>query len=197
MSNEPNQTPTPNPTPNEPAPESSPGKTVVNDDFFTKLDSILDKRLDGVAKSALKANGVSEDELQEVLTQYRQQKQAKESETVKTLNILQAENEKLKSSAAQIQVESAAFKEALELGIDKAAIPYVLRLGDLSKVVGEKGELKTDAIKESLNKVLEDVPALKGGVTSGKGFKVGADGKPTNSDATKELLTNIFGKRKE
>lgn len=41
--------------------------------LFDKLDAILDKRSDGIARSALKDNGIAEDEAREIVTAYRQQ----------------------------------------------------------------------------------------------------------------------------
>ena len=40
------------------------------DEIFQKLDAILDKRSDGLAKSALKDNGINESEISEIVTAY-------------------------------------------------------------------------------------------------------------------------------
>ena len=64
----------------------------------------------------------------------------------------------------------------IEMGLDVKTIPYVMKLADTSAVVVE-GKVDADKLKEAVNKVLEDVPALKQGKTEeqSKGFvQVGA-----------------------
>lgn len=50
---------------------------------------------------------------------------------------------------------------SVELGIDAKTIPYVLKMADLSQVVGQDGKINDEILKAALNKVLEDVPGLK------------------------------------
>ncbi len=49
----------------------------------------------------------------------------------------------------------------MALGIDAKTIPYILRLADLSQAAGQDGKINEENIKNALNKVLEDVPALE------------------------------------
>ncbi|HEY5523229.1 MAG TPA: hypothetical protein VIK21_08565, partial [Desulfuromonadaceae bacterium] len=78
----------------------------------------------------------------------------------------------------------------------KESIPYVLKLADLSKVtVDANGDPDSKALEAAINKVLTDVPALKG-TESVSGFKAGADGKG-KSDTTEEQLANAFGIKKK
>ena len=55
-------------------------QTPNYDEIFSKLDAILDKRSDGLAKSALKDNGVDEGEIADIVKAYRDQKQNKAAE---------------------------------------------------------------------------------------------------------------------
>ena len=66
--------------------------------------------------------------------------------------------------------------KALELGIDMKQIPYVLKLADIQ--ISDE-EVKDEDIKAAIEKVLEDVPALKSQEPTPKpGITLGADGNP-------------------
>ena len=56
------------------------------DEIFNKLDAILDKRADGLAKSALKDNGIDEAEIADIVKAYRDQKQSKANEQATALS---------------------------------------------------------------------------------------------------------------
>ena len=68
---------------------------------------------------------------------------------------------------------------AVALGIDAKTIPYVLKMADLSQVVGQDGKISEDSLKDAINKVLEDIPALKPQADGKTGFtQIGTGGNP-------------------
>lgn len=163
------------PTTTQPQSNVGGNSTVNYDEVFKKLDSILDKRTEGIAKSALKDNGYEDDEMKEILTQYRASKQAKANEADNTISTLQSENEKLKATIQQERLNNEALTQARALNVDDKTIPYLIKLADFSQVNGDKG-IDSNKVKEALNKVLEDVPSLKAKEDNGtKGVTVGAD----------------------
>jgi hypothetical protein len=153
------------------------GNSNVNyDEVFKKLDSILDKRSDGIAKSALKDNGYEDDEMKEILSQYRASKQAKANETDNTITTLQAENEALKKTIRQEKLNNEALTQARALNVDDKTIPYLIKLADFKDAFDEKGVIASDKVKTALETVLNDVPSLKAKEDNGtKGVTVGAD----------------------
>ena len=153
------------------------GNSNVNyDEVFKKLDSILDKRSDGIAKSALKDNGYEDDEMKEILSQYRVSKQAKANETDNTITTLQAENEALKKTIRQEKLNNEALTQARALNVDDKTIPYLIKLADFKDAFDEKGVIASDKVKTALETVLNDVPSLKAKEDNGtKGVTVGAD----------------------
>lgn len=153
------------------------GNSNVNyDEVFKKLDSILDKRSDGIAKSALKDNGYEDDEMKEILSQYRASKQAKANETDNTITTLQAENEALKKTIRQEKLNNEALTQARALNVDDKTIPYLIKLADFKDAFDEKGVIASDKVKTALETVLNDVPNLKAKEDNGtKGVTVGAD----------------------
>ena len=56
---------------------------------------------------------------------------------------------------------------AVGLGISVTSIPYVLKMADFSQTVGQDGKVSNEKLTEALNKVLEDIPALKPQETEG------------------------------
>jgi len=97
---------------------------------------------------------------------------------------LKAEKEEAERKAQEAQaaahrriIQAEAKAQALALGVRPDRLEYALRLADLSEVeVGDDGEPDAAAIKAALEKVLNDLPELKGAlqhVKSGSEFQGG------------------------
>lgn len=159
------------PTTTQTTPTTEPEQTTPTggeqpnyDAIFAKLDTILDKRSDGIGRRALVDNGIAEAEAKEIVAAYRQQKGA----------------------AAQRQADAMSALEA-------ETMPYLLRLADLSGAVDDKGEIQTEAVTEALNKVLTDIPALKQTKEQARGFvPVGGDGKDRQSAEADDRMRSWF-----
>lgn len=94
-----------------------------------------------------------------------------------------APDAKLQSANARL-VQSAAKIAALGLGIPAARADYAVRMADLSGVkVDDKGDPDADAAKKAVEKVLADIPELKGGA----GFRVGAPDSGGKGGAAKKV----------
>ena len=91
-------------------------------------------------------------------------------------------------------IDNAATLTAISLGLDAKTIPYVLKMADLSQVMGQDGEINDEALKAALNRVLEDVPALKPQTPGSTGFiQVGAASGQQQTQATDDALKKAFG----
>lgn len=172
-----------------------PATTPNYDEIFSKLDAILDKRADGLAKSALKDNGVEEGEIADIIKAYREQKQAKVNEQNTALSDAQKTIADLQKQIADRALNDAFSTAALELGIDAKHIPYVSRLATRDDVLGADNQPDVEKIKAAINKVLEDVPALKASANENKGFvPVGAkSGEGASSGNEDKKLRSYFG----
>ena len=160
---------------------------------YDKIQQMLSGTLQAKEETALKAyfkqQGLSQEEMSQAITAFNQQKAAQQPD----VGALQAQAEQAQKLAQQAQIESAATIEAVSLGIDVKTIPYVLKMADLSQVVGQDGKVNTDALKNALNKVLEDIPALKL-QTSQNGFvQVGTSGQQQQTQNTDDALKKAFG----
>ena len=93
-------------------------------------------------------------------------------------------------------MESAATMTAVSLGLDAKTIPYVLKMADFSQAVGEDGKINEETLKNAVNKVLEDVPALKPQAQQNNGFHFGTPGGGTQPNGQEDQLAAIFGNKK-
>lgn len=163
--------------------------TGVNyDEIFKKLDSILEKRSDGIAKSALKDNGYEDAEMKDILNQYRASKQAKSQEVDNQISTLQAENESLKASIQKEKLNNEALNQARALNVDDKTIPYLIKLADFKGVIDDKGVIAPDKVKTALEAVLNDIPNLKKVENGTAGVQVGA-----NTSTSGQPSGNLFG----
>lgn len=183
-------------TTQQPAEQPAQQQTPNYDEIFSKLDAILDKRSDGLAKSALKDNGIEETEIADIVKAYREQKQAKVNEQATALSDAKKTIEDLKKQISDKAIDEALSAAALDVGVDAKQLPYVSRLVNKDDLLGADGAPDAEKVKAAIGKVLEDVPALKASANANKGFvPVGAktgDGAGSGDDAEKKLRS-YFG----
>ena len=168
------------------APEIESGKieAMINKGTQQKENAIL--------KSFFEQQGMTEDEVKTAITTYKAE-QGKKAEEQKTAYAnMQAENEQLKAQILQSNINAKATDIGLDMGVDKNAVGYLIKMADLSKAVNEKNEISEEEIKNAFEEVLKNVPALKASVNSNTGFKVGADSVQQENDKT-NMLRKVAG----
>ncbi|GKH35093.1 hypothetical protein DWX41_16670 [Hungatella hathewayi] len=145
---------------------------------------------DSALRGYLKQQGLSKEQMDQAIATYKQQQAANQPD----VGALQTQAAQAQAAAQQAQIQAAATIAAVGLGIDAKTIPYVLKMADLSQVMGEDGEINDEALKTALNKVLEDVPALKPAPAGQAGFvQVGASGGSSQQQTTDDALKKAFG----
>lgn len=146
---------------------------------------------DSVLKGYFKQQGLSAEEMNQAIAAFKQQKAASQPD----VNAMQTQLTQAQAAMQQAQMQSAATMAAVSLGIDAKTIPYVLKMADLSQVTGQDGKINDETLKAALNKVLEDIPALKPQAAGSTGFiQVGAtSGTQQTQSATDAELDRIFG----
>lgn len=112
---------------------------------------------ESVIKGYLKQQGLTKEQMEQVISTFKQQQAANTPD----INAIQQQLTQAQAVAQQAQIEAAATMAAIGLGVDAKTIPYLLKMADLSQVMGQDGKINDEALKTALNKVLEDVPALK------------------------------------
>ncbi|WP_432627247.1 hypothetical protein [Brotaphodocola sp.] len=168
---------------------------VDYDKIQQMLDGALAAREDTALKAYFKQQGLSQQEAEQAIATFKQQK----AKNTPDVGAMQAQVTQAQTVAQEAQVQSAATMIAVTLGISAKSIPYVLKMADLSNAVGQDGKINEETLKSALNKVLEDVPALKPQASGTTGFvQVGASsngglGQQTNQA---DQLSSIFGNKK-
>lgn len=122
-----------------------------------------------VLKSYFKNQGLSGEEMKQAIASFKEQK-AKNTPDVAAM---QTQLSQAQAQVQQEQIEKHAMLEALALGVDAKTIPYLIKLADLSNVIGDDGKVDQEILKNALNKVLEELPQLKPNTEVNLGFQVG------------------------
>lgn len=137
---------------------------------------------ESVLKGYFKQQGLSKEQMDQAIASFKQQQAANQPDVAGMQNQITEAQAQLAASQKAVQaaqVESAATMMAVSLGIEAKTIPYILKMADLSQVMGEDGNINEESLKTAVNKVLEDVPALKPQTDGKTGFtQVGTGGNP-------------------
>ena len=145
---------------------------------------------ESVIKGYLKQQGLTKEQMDQAIATFKQQQAANTPD----VNALQAQAAQAQAAAQQAQIQAAATIAAVGLGIDAKTIPYVLKMADLSQVMGQDGKINEETLKNALNKVLEDIPALKPAPAGQTGFvQVGASGQAGQQQTNSDALKRAFG----
>lgn len=160
------------------------------------LDGTLAAKEDTALKAYFKQQGLSQQEVEQAIAAFKQQKAANTPD----VGAMQNQLTQAQEVAKQAQIQNAAILAAVSLGIDAKTIPYILKMADLSQAVGQDGKINEENLKAALNKVLEDVPGLKPQAAGTTGFvQVGAAsgnaGAGQAQQATQNQQTGVPAKR--
>lgn len=165
---------------------------------YAKIQQMLDGTLAAKEDTALKAyfkqQGLSQEDVEQAIAAFKQQKAASQPD----VTAIQQQLTQAQAIAQQATLDKEATLAAIGLGIEAKTIPYVLKMADLSQAMGQDGKVDGEALKTALNKVLEDIPALKPQAAGTTGFvQIGAaSGQQTQSTVDNEL-DRIFGIKKK
>lgn len=144
---------------------------------------------ESVLKGYFKQQGLSKEQVDQAIATFKQQQAAFQPDVA----AIQQQAAQAQAMAQQAMIDKEATLAAIGLGIDAKTIPYVLKMADLSQVMGQDGKINEETMEAALNKVLEDVPALKPQAGQATGFvQVGASGQQ-QQQTTDDALKKAFG----
>jgi thiol:disulfide interchange protein len=127
---------------------------------YNKIQQMLEGTLAAKEDTALKAyfkqQGLSQEDAETAMAEFKKQKAAQQPDVAKLQNDVQA----AQGAALNAQIENKALLMHAELGIDLQTMPFVLKLADLKEVIVD-GAINDEKLKEALNAVLENVPQFK------------------------------------
>ena len=171
-------------------------QTTTPEIDYGKIEAMINKgnqqKENAILKSYFEQQGMTEEEVKGAVAEYRANKQKQAQEQKNAYADMQKENEQLKAQILQNSINAKATDIGLDMGVDKNAVAYLIKMADLSKAVNEKNEISEEEIKNAFEEVLKNVPALKASVNSNTGFKVGADNVQQENDKT-NMLRKVAG----
>ena len=170
------------------------GNAVID---YDKIQSMIDKGVqqkeNAILKSYFEQQGMSEDEVKAAIGDWKSKKQTQAKEQTDSINQLTENNKALQARLTQELLNRQAFNDCLDLGVDRATIPHVIKCAEFNDCLDDKGEVKADKVRETIEKVLADVPAFKGTAKDDKGFKVGVGGEQEDATEQENALRKAFG----
>ena len=173
------------------------GAGIDYDKIQGMIDSRNQRNEDSILKSYFQQQGLSEDEMKQAISTFKTQKAENEKQQAVDAQNLQNQLNESNLKYQKLQMESEAFKQAIDLQVDNKTIPYLIKLADFNGCIDDKGVIATDKVKEALNKVLTDVPSLKAsGNTNVAGVQVGADNSQGGGSNLDDVLSKAFGIKK-
>lgn len=163
---------------------------------YDRIQQMLDGTLQAKERTALKKyfeqQGLTPEQAQQAIDDFKAHQAAKTPDTA----ALQTQLTQAQAVAQKVVIENAATMQAVQLGIDVKNIPYVLKLVDLSQVAGQDGKINEETLKAAINKVLEDVPALKKQENATAGFtQVDTTGAQTGAGSAQNNPQQVATKR--
>ena len=164
---------------------------------YDKIQAMIDKgttqKENAILKSYFEQQGMSEDDVKSAIADWKSRKQTQAQAQTDSFNKLQESNKALQERLTQELLSKQAFNDCLDLGVDRATIPHVIKCADFKDAIDEKGEIKADKVRETIEQVLADVPAFKGTSKDEKGFKIGVGGEQEDVTEQENTLRKAFG----
>lgn len=114
-----------------------------------------------VLKGMLKEQGLTKEEVDEAVKQYKQNQANKAKEEQKRIDDILAENQRYKEAEIAKQVNDEASKIAKEIGVRDDRIETLIALCDRSKFTDDKGVINKEEMKKELEAKLTTVPEFK------------------------------------
>lgn len=164
--------------------------TKADEELFALLDKIKDKRISGIFKSALKDNGMADDEISEVISRYKASKQTAKTKEAEALSTLKTQNAELTKKLFDIELNGAAAKVAAEIGMDADKLPYAMKLADTTKAISD-GNVDSEALKSALEDVLKNIPEFKSKSTQEDKSTVRKVGVENQEPETTDAITKM------
>lgn len=165
-----------------------------NEIDYNKIQEMIDgrnaKTEDSILKSYFQKQGLSQEEIESAINSFKTQKANQANAQNKELSDVQASLQKTQLENQRLKIEKKAYDFMDDLNIDNKTMPYLLKMADLNSCVDKDGNVLDETLKTALQKVVDDVPALKRQMKGTVGITVGAD---TNNETKSNNNTFDFG----
>ena len=165
---------------------------------YDKIADVLDKRGSqaqyAALKGYLKEQGVSADEMDKAIKEFKDKKEADKQSKEKEQADMLAENQRLKLQIQNIEID----KKISELaeGVSAEKLPFLIKVIDKKDMIKQDGSIDDEKVKSAIEEVLKAFPEFKSSQQSNSGFQqIGA--KSGDKAGIQDLLDQAFGIKKK
>ena len=165
---------------------------------YDKIADVLDKRGSqaqyAALKGYLKEQGVSADEMDKAIKEFKDKKEADKQSKEKEQADMLAENQRLKLQFQNIEID----KKISELaeGVSAEKLPFLIKVIDKKDMIKQDGSIDDEKVKSAIEEVLKAFPEFKSTQQSNSGFQqIGA--KSGDKAGIQDLLDQAFGIKKK
>lgn len=165
---------------------------------YDKIADVLDKRGSqaqyAALKGYLKEQGVSADEMDKAIKEFKDKKEADKQSKEKEQADMLAENQRLKLQIQNIEID----KKISELaeGVSAEKLPFLIKVIDKKDMIKQDGSIDDEKVKSAIEEVLKAFPEFKSTQQSNSGFQqIGA--KSGDKAGIQDLLDQAFGIKKK
>mgnify|MGYP000998378090 FL=1 len=165
---------------------------------YDKIADVLDKRGSqaqyAALKGYLKEQGVSADEMDKAIKEFKDKKEADKQSKEKEQADMLAENQRLKLQIQNIKID----KKISELaeGVSAEKLPFLIKVIDKKDMIKQDGSIDDEKVKSAIEEVLKAFPEFKSTQQSNSGFQqIGA--KSGDKAGIQDLLDQAFGIKKK
>lgn len=165
---------------------------------YAKIEEIVNKRsestADSVLKGYLKQQGLTGDELNQAVADFKAQKEQAQKAAQQESENIRLENQQLKAQILNSNIDSKLTALASAEGVQAEKVPFLLKLANREGLTNDKGEIVEEKVKASIQEVLKAFPDFKTTNTGGgNGFsQIGSSGNSSGSGVDAQLDA-IFG----
>lgn len=174
---------------------------TANQIDYSKIEEIVNKRSsqtsDSVLKGYLKQQGLSGEELEQAVNNYKTQKQQAELLKRQENENIKLENQKLKAQILNSNIDAKLTALAAGEGVAVEKIPFLSKLISRDGLADEKGNVLDDKVKEQIQEVLKAFPEMKGSTQIGGFQQIGGAGNQQQTSTVDDQLDAIFGVKKK
>lgn len=165
---------------------------------YDKIADVLDKRGSqaqyAALKGYLKEQGVSADEMDKAIKEFKDKKEADKQSKEKEQADMLAENQRLKLQIQNIEID----KKISELaeGVSAEKLPFLIKVIDKKDMIKQDDSIDDEKVKSAIEEVLKAFPEFKSTQQSNSGFQqIGA--KSGDKAGIQDLLDQAFGIKKK
>ena len=170
---------------------------------YSRIEEIINKRSnqaqDNVLKGYLKQQGLSGEELNQAVSNYKAQKEQAALQAQQEQENMRLENARLKAQILNSTIDNRLTALAAAEGVSADKIPFLAKLIDRNGLADEKGNVLDDKVKEAMNTVIKAFPDFKSAQSgNNSGFQqIGSGGSNQGTNSVDEQLDAIFGVKKK